>query len=386
MAAAADAVETDLLRDTVRAFFRDECPPDKVREHDLARRYPKELWRRMGELGWLGLPVAEQHGGAGADVRTSVVIVEELARHFASLAVDWVIVSMDARLVEQFGTEEQRAELLPRLARGELTMAFGMSEPDGGTDVLSLRTRAHLHEGQWVVKGQKLYTSMADESELLIALCRTSDSPDGKKARGLSLILVPTGQPAVQIRRLHLMGMRAAGTCEVFLDDAKAPATGVVGEEGRGFYHLLSTLDNERILAAAISLGIAQGALDEMTRYAKERHAFGRPIGGFQAIQHYVADAATDVKAARLLVEHAADLQSRGLDCATESTMAKLFAGEMVNRVTDRGMRILGGYGLVEESPMERHFRDARLQVFSPISNEMARNFIGERMGLPKSY
>lgn len=383
---ATDAFETELLRQTIREFFRDELTPEKVREHDAARRYPKELWKRLGELGWLGLPVSPEYGGVGADVRTSVVMTEEIARHFASLAVDWVIVSMDARLVETFGSDEQKAELLPKLASGDVTMAFGMSEPDGGTDVLGLRTRAHLHEGEWVIKGQKLYTSMADESEYVIVLCRTSEAPEGKKARGLSLILMPTDQPAVQIRRLHLMGMRAAGTCEVFLDDAKAPATAVIGEEGRGFYHLLSTLDNERILAAAISLGIAEGALEEMTRYAKERHAFGRPIGGFQAIQHYIADAATDVKAARLMVEHAADLQSRGLDCATESTMAKLFAGEVVNRVTDRGMRILGGYGLVEESPMERHFRDARLQVFSPISNEMARNFIGERMGLPKSY
>ncbi len=383
---AATIFETDLLRQTIRDFFRDECTPEKVREYDVARRYPKELWRRLGELGWLALPVGEEHGGVGADVRTSVVMVEEIARHFASLAVDWVLVSMDARLIEQFGTAEQKAELLPRLASGETTLAFGLSEPDGGTDVLGLRTRARLHEGQWVIKGQKLYTSMADDSDHVIVLARTSEPPEGKRARGLSLILMPTAQPQVQIRRLHLMAMRAAGTCEVFIDDALAPANAVVGEEGRGFYHLLSTLDNERILAAAISLGIAQGALDEMVRYAKERHAFGRPIGGFQAIQHYIADAATEVKAARLLVEHAAVLQSQGLDCATESTMAKLFAGEMVNRVTDRGMRILGGYGLVEESAMERHFRDARLQVFSPISNEMARNFIGERLGLPKSY
>lgn len=380
------AFETALLRQTVRAFFRDELTPAKVREYDSARRYPKSVWQRLGELGWLALPVSERYGGAGADVRTSVVMTEELARGFASLALDWVLVSMGARLIETFGTEEQRETLLPALARGEVTMAFGMSEPDGGTDVLGLSTRARLHEGHWLIKGQKLYTSLADESEYVIVLCRTDDAEDGKRARGLSLILTPTDQPAMQIRRLQLMGMRAAGTCEVFLDDARAPATAIVGERGRGFYHLLSTLDNERILAAAMSLGIAEGALAEMTRYAKERHAFGRPIGTFQAVQHPIADSATEIKAMRLLIEHAADLQNAGEDCGTESTMANLFAGEVVNRVTDRGMRILGGYGLVEESPMERHFRDARLQVFSPISNEMARNFLGERMGLPKSY
>ncbi len=384
--AAATAFEDELLRETVRAFLRDEVPPAKVREYDRARRYPMELWRRMGELGWLALPISEEWGGVGADVRTSVVMTEELSRGFASLALDWVLVSMAARLIEAFGSQEQKESLLPALARGETAIAFGMSEPDGGTDVLGLRTRARLHEGEWLIKGQKLYTSMADDADHVIVLCRTDDPDEEKRARGLSLILTPTDQPAMQIRRLELLGMRAAGTCEVFLDDARAPATAVVGERGRGFYHLLSTLDNERILAAAMSLGIAEGALAEMTRYAQERHAFGRPIGSFQAIQHYVADAATEIKAMRLLIDHAAGLQAAGLDCAVESTMANLFAGEVVNRVTDRGMRILGGYGMVEESPMERHFRDARLQVFSPISNEMARNFIGERLGLPKSY
>ena len=380
------AFETDLLRQTVRAFFRDELTPEQVREYDRARRYPRELWKRMGELGWLALSVPERYGGVGANVRTSMVMIEELARGFASLSLDWALVSMAARLLEGFGSEEQKDTLLPGLASGDVLLSFGMSEPDGGTDVLGLRTHARLHEGEWLIKGQKLYTSMADESDFVIVLCRT-DEPEGeKRARGLSLILTPTAQPAMQIRRLELMAMRAAGTCEVFLDDARAPATAIVGERGRGFYHLLSTLDNERILAATMSLGIAEGALAEMTRYAKERHAFGRPIGTFQAVQHPIADSATEVKAMRLLIEHAADLQDAGEDCGVESTMANLYAGEVVNRVTDRGMRILGGYGLVEESPMERHFRDARLQVFSPISNEMARNFIGERLGLPKSY
>ncbi len=180
--------------------------------------------------------------------------------------------------------------------------------------------------------------------------------------------------------------MRAAGTCEVFLDDARAPADALVGERGRGFYHLLQTLDNERILAGAIGLGIASAALDEALAYARERRAFGRPIGGFQALQHMLADTATEVEQARLLLAKAAWLQSEGRECSTLAAMAKLAATEAAVRATDRGMRVLAGYGLVEESPMERLFRDARLGPFSPISNEMVKNFVGERLGLARSY
>jgi acyl-CoA dehydrogenase len=182
------------------------------------------------------------------------------------------------------------------------------------------------------------------------------------------------------------MGMRAACTCEVFLDDARAPADAVVGERGRGWYHLLSTLDEERILCAAMYVGITAAVLDQAVRYALDREAFGRPIGGFQAVQHPLADVATELAQIRLLTDKAAWLQSNGRDCATEAAMAKLAATETAVRATDRCMRVLAGFGLVEESPMERLFRDARLGPFSPISNEMAKNFIGERLGLARSY
>jgi acyl-CoA dehydrogenase len=182
------------------------------------------------------------------------------------------------------------------------------------------------------------------------------------------------------------MGMRAACTCEVFLDDARAPADAVVGQRGRGWYHLLATLDEERILCAAMYVGITAAALDQAVQYARDREAFGRPIGGFQAVQHPLADVATELAQIRLLTDKAAWLQSNGRECSTEAAMAKLAATETAVRATDRCMRVLAGYGLVEESPMERLFRDTRLGPFSPISNEMVRNFIGERLGLPRSY
>ena len=182
------------------------------------------------------------------------------------------------------------------------------------------------------------------------------------------------------------MGMRAGCTCEVFLDDARAPADAVVGERGRGWYTLLSSLDEERILAAAIYVGITAAALELTVQYAKDRGAFGRPIGTYQSIQHPLAEVATELEQIRLLTQKAAWLQSNGRECSSEAAMAKLAATETAVRATDRCMRVLGGYGLVEESPLERLFRDTRLGPFSPISNEMVKNFLGERLGLPRSY
>ena len=378
--------EHEALRDSVREFFERELPEGRIREMDRARRIPRELWKRFAQMGWMGLSVPEEFGGSGAGVRTGAVFCEELARRFPSLATDWLLVSMTARVLRESGSAAQKAELLPRLAAGEFLMSFGMSEPGGGTDVLALKTRATLQGAEWVVRGQKLYTSFADDADAILVLCRT-DPPEGaKRSRGLSLVLTPRRQPGVQVRRLELMGMRAACTCEVFLDDARAPADAVVGEQGRGWQTLLRTLDEERILCAAMYVGITSAALDQALQYARDRSAFGRPIGGFQAVQHPLADTATDLEQIRLITAKAAWLQSNGRDCAAEAAMAKLAATEAAIRATDRCMRVLGGYGLVEESAMERLFRDARLGPFSPISNEMVRNFVGERLGLPRSY
>jgi acyl-CoA dehydrogenase len=199
-------------------------------------------------------------------------------------------------------------------------------------------------------------------------------------------VLTPRHQSGVQVRRLELMGQRAACTCEVFLDDARASADALVGERGRGWQTLLRTLDEERILCAAMYVGITAAALDQALQYARERSAFGRAIGAYQAVQHPLADTAAELEQIRLLTAKAAWLQSQGRECATEAAMAKLAASETALRATDRGMRVLGGYGLVEASPMERLFRDTRLGPFSPISNEMVKNFLSQKLGLERSY
>jgi acyl-CoA dehydrogenase len=378
--------EHEMLRDSVREFFERELSEERIREMDRARRIPRDLWRRFAQMGWQGISVPTEYGGSGGDVSTAAVFCEELARRFPSLATDWLLVSMTARVLRESGTPAQKKELLPRLAAGDFLMSFGMSEPGGGTDVLALKTRAALVGDEWVVHGQKLYTSFADDSDAILVLCRTDPAEGAKRARGLSLVLMPRHQPAVRVRRLDLMGMRAACTCEVFLDDARAPAGALVGNRSDGWRTLLASLDEERILCAAMYVGITSAALDQALQYARDRNAFGRPIGAFQAVQHPLAETATELEQIRLITAKAAWLQANRRECATQAAMAKLAASEVAIRATDRCMRVLGGYGLVEVSAMERLFRDARLGPFSPISNEMVRNFVGERLGLPRTY
>ncbi|WP_407493788.1 acyl-CoA dehydrogenase family protein [Pseudooceanicola sp. MF1-13] len=377
----------EMIRDQVRAFFQNDFDEPAIRAADRARKIPAEILQAIKRLGWTGLTIDQDYGGSGADVTHGVVLVEEVSRRFPSLATNLVGFFMSARAVAEHGTDDQKAEWLPKMATGEFTFAFGISEPDGGTDALRGRTRAEqMEDGRWKVNGRKLYTSFAAEADAVLVMARTSPAPEDKLARGLSLIMTPTDQPGLEARRMELMAHRAACTCETYYDDAIAPADALLGQEGRGFYHLIKTLDEERILAAAMYIGIIQGVLDQALQYAKDRPAFGRPIGAFQAIQHPLADIATDLHHARHFTMSAAAKISRGQECSMEAAMAKLFASEAAQRATDRAMRVLGGYGLVEESPMERLFRDARLGLFSPVSNEMSRNYIGERLGLPRSY
>lgn len=378
--------EAEALAVSVDDYFERSMPEVEIRAMDRARRVPREIWRKFAELGWMGLMVPEQYGGSDAGAVMASVLVEGIAKRFPSIAVDWVLVAMTARLFCEAGTAAQKAEYLTRLAAGDFLMSFGMTEPAGGTDILQLSTRAVQASEGWEITGQKLYTSLADDADAILVLARTDPTGETKRALGLSLLLTPRDQAGIEVRRLELMGMRAACTCEVFLDHAIAPEDGLVGERGRGWYHLLVSLDLERVLSAALSLGIAVGALEEGVRYAKEREAFGRPIGAHQAVQHPLADTATEIEQARLLIAKAATLIDAGRPAAKESAMAKLAATETAVRATDRVMRVFGGAGLVEASPIERLTRDARLGPFSPISNEMVRSFIGERLGLGRSY
>lgn len=373
------------LRAMVEAVLARHLPPDAALRADRDGAFDRATWSALGEAGVLGLGAPEPAGGSGGQVGDAVAVVEEIARVLPSLAVDYVICGMAMRMLAH-PTAGAAAAWLPAVASGATICSFAMSEPGAGTDLLALRTTAREEGDSWVLHGQKLWISLAQESETIFVLARTDAVQDGRRGRGLSVIAVPADQPGVTVRRVPMAGMRAAVSCEVYLDDAVAPREHLVGERGRGMRLLSETLDVERVLAAGISLGIGRGALDLHLRHAAEREAFGRPIGALQAVQHPVADSVTDLYAARALVGTAVRAIERGEDAAALSAMAKLNAGEATARIVDRGMRAMGAMGMAQESAMQMYFRDARLQLFSPISNEMVRNVLGEALGLPRSY
>ncbi len=373
------------LRRATAALLARQLPADRALELDRTGAFDRGVWRALGEAGLLGLAADEEAGGSGGTVGDAVAVTEEIARVLPSLAVDYVLSGMAMRMLADPGCGAVGA-WLPEVAAGTRICSYGLSEPGVGTDLLALRTRAELVDGEWRVSGQKTWISLAGEADHVFVLCRTDPVEDGRRSRGLSLIAVPTDQPGVSVRRVHLAGMRAAMTCEVFLDEARAPEDHLVGRRGRGLQVISAALDVERVMAAAISLGIGRAALDLHVGYAREREAFGAPIGSLQAIQHPAADSVAELSAARALIESTVARIERGQDASDQAAMAKLVAAETTARVTDRGMRALGAMGLAEESAMQMYFRDARLQLFSPISNEMVRNILGEALGLPRSY
>ncbi|WP_165970277.1 acyl-CoA dehydrogenase [Actinomadura sp. 6K520] len=375
------------LRDMVGSLLARELPPDRALALDRAGLFAAEAWAALGAAGLLGLGGAESAGGTGGTAGDAVAVTEEIARVLPGLAVDYVTCGMAMRMLGHDGGAAAAARgWLPRIASGEMICSFGMSEPDVGTDLLNLRTSARVEDGRWVLRGQKLWISLAHKAGIVFVLCRTDPPEEKRRSRGLSVLAVPLDQPGVTVNRVHLAGMRAAGTCEIYFDDAVAPLDHLVGERGRGMALLAQTLDVERVLAAGISLGIGRAALDLHLAHLREREAFGGPIGRFQALQHAAADSLADLSASRALVNTAVRAIEDGRPATALTAMAKLVAGESTARIVDRGMRAMAAHGLAEESAMQMYFRDARLQLFSPVSNDMIRNILGESLGLPRSY
>lgn len=380
-----ETAERTALREVVQDLLDRHLPAADALEVDAAGSFPRATWEALGEAGLHGIAASESLGGSGGTVGDAVAVTEELARRLPSLAVDYVLSGMAMRMLSDPACGPTSV-LLTEVAAGRTVVSYGLSEPGAGTDLLGLRTRAELREGTWHLDGQKTWISLAQEAEVVFVLARTDPAPEGRRARGLSLFAVPTDQPGVQVRRVHLAGMRAAGTCEVFLDDALADESRLVGERGKGLRMLSQALDVERVMAAAISLGITRGALDLALEYVVQREAFGRPIGALQAVQHPLAESLAEFHAARALVTLCVEEIEDGGDAVAHAGMAKLVASETAARAVDRCMRAMGAMGLAEESAMQMYFRDARLQLFSPISNEMIRNLLAEDAGLPRSY
>lgn len=379
--------EQEMFRSTVRRWVDREAPKSYARELEAAEgSYPHALWDKMTEAGFHAVGLPEEYGGHGGDTISQVILVRELARTLGGLTWMWGIPSFCAKSVARFGTESLKATLLPALAHGKCRMAISVTEPGGGTDLLgAMTTRGKKVDGGWVINGQKIWSSGALEATHLLLLARTDGLSD-RRARGYTTFVVENPSDGLAIRHIPKLGMRGFGSCEVFLDDVFVPDEHVIGDEGEGFYQMISTLNNERILVAGLCCGIIDGVLEDAVAYAKERVAFGKTIGTFQAIQHYLADMAMWQRQAELLTYYAAWKESIGEPCGVEADMAKVQASEYAGRAADLGIQILGGIGYAAETDMQRYWRDARLYRIGPISSEMGRNNIAESLGLPRSF
>jgi alkylation response protein AidB-like acyl-CoA dehydrogenase len=355
--------------------------PEYLRQIDQEGRYPYEAYNAWVELGLLGRGIPEEYGGFGGSIEDMVLVSEDLAYWSYDVYTAYSVSLYTAMTLLKCGRQEQKEEFLPKLVDGTMRMSVCISEPSAGSDVSAIRTRATRSADEWVLNGQKLWATAAGSDNNMLQIFARTD-PDAPPRKGLSVFLVENNTPGVECRKLDMLGRRATGTYEVFLQDVRVPASRVLGEVNRGWDYLLSCLQTERVLTSAGYAGSGQKVVDLAASYAKERKQFGRAIGEFQAISHMLADMQTEVDAARLLVYRAAGRLSHGLDALREVSMAKLFGSETYAKVSQQGMQIMGAYGYSMEYEMQRHFRDARSTTIGAGSSQMQRNAIASTMGL----
>lgn len=379
--------EQQAFRDMVRSWVEHEVPKDRARDYEAQEfEYPFELWDKMSKAGFHAVGLPEEYDGQGGDVVTQMILARELARSLAGLTWIWGISSFCAKSVAKFGSDALKATLIPKLAAGDIRIAISMTEPSGGTDVLgAMRTTATKVDGGWRITGQKIWSTAAHVSQYLMLVART-DPNAAKPAKGVTIFLVPNPSEGLEVRQIPKVGMRSVGSCEVFLDDVFVPDTQVVGDVNQGWYQMLQTLNNERIMVAALCTGVLDGVIEDAVAYLGQRTAFGKPIGQFQVLQHYLADMVMWRKQAELVTYEAAWRQEQGLPCGVESTMAKVIASEHAGRAADLGLQMLGGMGYALETNMQRYWRDVRLYRIGPITSEMARNVVAESYGMPRSF
>jgi alkylation response protein AidB-like acyl-CoA dehydrogenase len=370
--------EQELLRRTVRDFAVTRVAPI-AEEIDREQRFPYELVAEMAELGLMGIPIPEEYGGAGADTVSYAIAVEELTRIDSSVAITAAAhTSLGTMPIYLFGTDEQKQEWLPQLASGSKLAAFGLTEPDAGSDAGATRTRAEQRDGEWVVNGSKIFITNAgtDITALVVITALTSDDE-------VSNIIVPNGTPGYEISApMHKLGWRASDTRELSFKDVRVPESSLLGERGRGFHQFMEILDGGRISVASMGVGLAQGAYDLAFAYAQERQQFGRPISKFQAVQFQLADMATEIEAGRQLVYRAAWLKDEGKPFALAAAQAKLYTGLLSNRVVNAALQIHGGYGFTNEFPISRLFRDQKILEIGEGTNEVQRMVIARLLGL----
>ena len=380
--------ENRAFRDMARRWVDAEVPKSWARELEVPEEeYPFALWDKFSKAGFHGIGIDEAYGGQGGNVITQMILARELSRSLAGLSCVWGITSFaGSKSIGVYGSETQKQRFLPPITRGELRVSIGFTEPGGGSDVLgAMRTNAEKAPGGWVVNGEKIWCSSAHVADYILLLVRT-DKNVQKRHHGVSLLFVPARQPGITIVQLPKLGMRSIGSCRVHFDNVFVPDDLIIGEPGQAWYMLLPTINNERIMIGAFCLGVMDGVLEDALEYMKQRHAFGRPIGAFQSLQNYVADIATWRQQTELMLNYAAWLQSEGRECGMEASMLLLTATTYASQAADLGIQILGGMGYSAETDMQRYWRDVRLWRIGPLTNEMARNGIAERLGLPRSF
>ena len=374
------------IRETLRAFFAAEAPPARIAALDAAETYPAEILDRMAELGLWGAAVPEEYGGSPLDHVGRCLVVEEVQRAGACLGYAYVPTALFcADALSQFGSQDQRESMLPKLAAGELRMAMALSEPEVGSDLMSLSTRGRVEGETITISGQKTFITGADVADSLLVLVRTSD--DARAARSLSFVFVPRPSDGLTIVPLKKLAGQATHTCEVFFDQVRVPTERILGEVDGAARILFPLLDADRVYTAAQSLGVAQGAFDLATSYARERVQFGKAIIEHQAIGHMLADMSMRIEAARLLTMSAAWRLDQGLPCGREASMAKIVASEAGTFCAMTGMQVLGGYSYMTEYGMERFYREAKIQEIFGGTNQILRNVLAGELaaGGPRS-
>jgi alkylation response protein AidB-like acyl-CoA dehydrogenase len=367
----------ELIRRTVRDFAEGEVAP-VAGELDRTKSFPYDIVRQLGELGLMGIPFPEEYGGAGADSLAYALAVEELTRVDSSVAITLCAhTSLGTQPIYLFGTEEQKREWLPELTSGRKLGAFGLTEPEAGSDAGNTRTRARLEDGEWVIDGAKQFITNAG-TEISGVVAITAKTADDE----ISNLLVPNGTPGYeQGEPYRKMGWNASDTRPLTFDDCHVPEANLLGERGAGFKQFLHILDIGRIGVAAMGVGLAQGALDEALAYARERRAFGRPISKFQLIQAKLADMATEIEATRLLVYKAAMLKDAGRPFSLVAAQAKLKSGRLAVRCSEEAVQIHGGYGYIEEYPVCRFYRDAKILTIGEGTDEVQQMVIARALG-----
>ncbi|MGW3241368.1 acyl-CoA dehydrogenase family protein [Streptomyces sp. NPDC001070] len=346
---------------------------------DRAESVDRGIVKKLGAVGFLGLTIPEEYGGSGGDHLAYCLVTEELGRGDSSVrGIVSVSLGLVAKSVAHWGTEEQKRAWLPRLASGEAVGCFGLTEPGTGSDAGSLITRARRDGGDYVINGAKTFITNGTWADVVLLFARTDDLPGHK---GVSAFLVPTDTPGVSRREIHgKLGLRGQATAELALEDVRVPASAMIGPEGKGFSVAMSALAKGRMSVAAGCVGIAQAALDAAVAYAKEREQFGKPIAAHQLVQELLADIALDVDAARLLTWRVADLIDRGLPFAAESSKAKLFASEAAVRCANNALQVFGGYGYIDEYPVGKLLRDARVMTLYEGTSQIQKLLIGREL------